>query len=75
MRIGRWFIYRVHREVRVERGADPNCRECDGLGGWFVAHDVYPEPDLDVCPCNDGPRIRIPLGRRTRTAYSTEPPF
>ncbi|MYW04574.1 hypothetical protein [Streptomyces sp. SID3343] len=76
MRIRRWFIYRAHRAVHIERGADPHCPDCRGEGGWWEGSAVHPEePDVVTCPCNDGPRIRIPLGRRPRTSYSAEPPF
>ncbi|WP_237534568.1 hypothetical protein [Streptomyces sp. SID3343] len=76
MRIRRWYIYRAHRALHIERGADPHCPDCHGEGGWWEGSAVHPEePDVVTCPCNDGPRIRIPLGRRPRTSYSAEPPF
>ena len=75
MRIRRWFLYRAHRAIHIERGADPNCPDCHGHGGWWEAAPGAEEPDVVTCPCNDGPRIRIPLGRRTQPEYSDEPPF
>lgn len=76
MRIRRWFIFRAHRAVHIERGADPECDLCFGWGGWQEGSAAHPEePDVIACPCNDGPRIRIRYGRRPKWTYSTEPPF
>ncbi|MDI2126948.1 hypothetical protein [Yinghuangia seranimata] len=68
MRIRRWFIYREHGALHIERGADPKCRHCNGDGGWFVGGILPDEPEFAACPCSDGPSLRIryrPLRRRT----------
>ncbi|WTW96857.1 hypothetical protein OG216_27405 [Streptomycetaceae bacterium NBC_01309] len=79
--IGRWMAYRESGALHIERGADPNCRDCNGAGMWWDVDITGEEADPMPCGCTDGPRLRIPYRPRRKTApgtglwFSDEPPF
>ncbi|MCX4849790.1 hypothetical protein [Streptomyces sp. NBC_00893] len=73
--ISRWTAELHRRAIHLTQSPGPNCRDCDGKGGWWETVDgqfVDPVP----CRCTEDIRhIRIPLWRRSPADYSTEAPF
>lgn len=83
MRIRRWFIYRDAGALHIERGAAPNCPDCNGRGMWWTnGATEHDDPDEVLCACVFGPHVRIRYRPRawakqapTNDPWSNEPPF
>ncbi|MFB7500086.1 hypothetical protein ACFC09_36305 [Streptomyces sp. NPDC056161] len=72
----RWRVELYQRAVHLQQIPDPNCRYCDGAGGWWDGGYDGESPEPVTCHCTDRLRhYRIPLWRRTTADYATEAPF
>lgn len=76
--VRRWMAYRENGALHIERGADPNCDQCHGTGARVTVNPAHPDdPDFDICPCTDGPRLRIRYRPQPAAdpQFCDEPPF
>ncbi|WP_100577198.1 hypothetical protein [Streptomyces sp. CB01201] len=71
LRIGRWTVGLYQRAVNVTREPDPNCPDCSGSRGGWIAYGS--DAGWDECACLDQLRtFRLPLWPRARHT-ETEP--
>ncbi|MFJ7999040.1 hypothetical protein ACIQ7D_18095 [Streptomyces sp. NPDC096310] len=70
--IGRWHIEYHKRAIYITREPNPNCPNCNGSRGGWIAYGT--DADWDECACLAQLRNwRIPLWPSTNRAYTEEP--